>query len=206
MGPATYDPREYWLARGKVYKEQFRRDPEKQLQEAMLLNYLKDIASFETVLEVGCGFGRISDIILSNFPDVQEYVAADMSPDQLENARNYVTSDKILFIEADIQSLSIQKKHDLVISVDVLMHVFPKDIDQVMTKLVDVSRMHVVNVDYFEDSQPEQLASHNFMHQYEEIYKSLSSITSVTRVPIVKRRVFSLLDSRQSIFHATVAQ
>src|SRR5687767_5116400 len=77
----AYNPREYWLARGKVYKEQFKYDPEKQLQEEMLLDYLKRIPPFQTVLEIGCGFGRISNIILSNFPAIQEYVATDMSPD-----------------------------------------------------------------------------------------------------------------------------
>lgn len=203
---ATYNPREYWLARGKVYKEQFRRDPEKQLQEEMLLDYLKDIAPFKTVLEVGCGFGRISGMILSNFPDVQEYLATDMSPDQLENAKSYVKSDKIRFIESDIQSLKLDKKYDLVIAVSVLLHVLPEEVDQVMTKLVSLSKMHVVNVDYYEDNRPKQVAPHNFMHQYEAIYKSLPSVKSVKRVPIVKKKAFSVLDAKQSIFHSLIDQ
>ena len=65
------------------------------LQEQILVEYLRKNISFSTVLEVGCGFGRITKIILSNFPEVTEYVAVDLSPDQIENARNYVMgSDK----------------------------------------------------------------------------------------------------------------
>jgi hypothetical protein len=64
---ASYNPREYWLARGKVYKDQFKYDPEKLVQEQLLLDHLKGMPPFRSVLEVGCGFGRITNIIISIF-------------------------------------------------------------------------------------------------------------------------------------------
>lgn len=201
---ATYNPREYWLSRGKVYKDQFKHDSEKQLQEEFLLDYLKTIGPFQTILEVGCGFGRISDIVLSNFPDIQEYLAVDMSPDQLENAKRYVKSEKIEFMESDIQSLQPEKKYDLVIAVSVLLHVLPDEIDQVVAKLVSFSNNHVINVDYYEDSKPEHIAPHNFMHPYETIYKKMPSVKNVRRIPIVKKKMLSKLDIKQSIFHALI--
>jgi len=201
---ATYNPREYWLARGKVYKDKFKRNPDKQLQEEMLLDYLKGIGHFRTVLEVGCGFGRISKMILSNFPEIEEYVAVDMSPDQLENAKRYVNSDKIWFIESDIQSLQADKKYDLVIAVSVLLHVLPRDVDQVVAKLVSLSKLNVVNVDYYEEGPARQVAPHNFMHHYGTIYKNLPSVKSVRRIPIVKKKMLSLLNIKQSIFHAQI--
>jgi ubiquinone/menaquinone biosynthesis C-methylase UbiE len=203
---AAYNPREYWLARGKVYKNQFRRDREKQLQEEMLLNYLKTIGSFQTVLEVGCGFGRVSNMILSNFQQIREYVATDMSPDQLENAKHYVKSDKVRFMESDIQSLQLEKKYDLVIAVSVLLHVPPSEIEKVIAKLVSFSKMHVINVDYYEASMPKQIAPHNFLHQYEMIYKGLPSVRSIRQIPITKKKMFSMLDAKQSIFHVLVDQ
>lgn len=207
MTATSYNPREYWLARGKVYKEQFKHDPEKQLQEEALIDYLRTIdPPFQTILEVGCGFGRISKLILSNFPGIQEYLAVDMSPDQLENAKRYVKSDIIRFRESDIQSLQSDKKYDLVIAVSVLLHVLPSEIDQVVSKLVSFSKMHVVNVDYYENTKPKQIAAHNFMHQYETIYKGLPSVKSVKRIPIVQKKTFSMMDIKQSIFHAVVSQ
>jgi hypothetical protein len=64
----------------------------------------------------------------------------------------------------------------------------------------------VINVDYYEDAPPKQVAPHNFMHPYEGIYKSLPSVKSVKRVPIARKKAFSVLDAKQSIFHALVDQ
>ena len=201
---SAYNPREYWLARGKAYKDQFRYDPEKQLQEELLLDCLKSIPPFQTVLEIGCGFGRISNLILSNFPAIKEYVATDMSPDQLKTANTFVKSDKIRFIESDVQSLQLDKKYDLVIAVSVLLHILPDEIDQVMAKLAGLSATHIINVDYYEEGQIRQVASHNFLHPYEKIYKSLHRVVSVRRIPIVKKKMFSVVDAKQSVFHALV--
>jgi trans-aconitate methyltransferase len=203
---ASYNPREYWLARGKVYKDQFKYDPEKLLQEEVLLNHLKGMSAFHSVLEVGCGFGRITKLILSNFPDIKEYVAVDMSPDQLETAKSFVKSDKVRFVESDIQSLKLDRKFDLVIAVSVLLHILPSEIDQVIAKLVSFSKRHVINVDYYEEGKARQVASHNFMHHYETIYKGLPSIESVSRIPVVKKKVLSMLDAKMSVFHALVNQ
>jgi len=200
----AYNPREYWLTRGKVYKAQFKYDPEKQLQEQVLVGYLKSMPPFQTVLEIGCGFGRISNLVLLNFPAIQEHVATDMSPDQLETAKGFVKSDKVRFIESDIQSLQPDKKYDLVIAVSVLLHILPDEIDQAIAKMVSFSNKHVVNVDYYEEDKARQVAPHNFMHPYEAIYKSLPSVESVKRIPIIKKKMFSTLDAKQSIFHALV--
>jgi ubiquinone/menaquinone biosynthesis C-methylase UbiE len=201
---AAYNPREYWLARGKVYKEQFKYEPEKQLQEEVLVGYLKSIQPFQTVLEIGCGFGRISNLILSNFPAIEEYVATDMSPDQLESAKSSVKSHKIRFIESDIQSLQLDNKYDLVIAVSVLLHILSSEINQAITKMVSLSKKHVINVDYYEEGKVRRVAPHNFMHPYEAIYKSLPSVESVRRIAIVKKKLFSTLDAKQSVFHALV--
>jgi trans-aconitate methyltransferase len=168
----------------------------------VLLNHLKSMPPFHTVLEIGCGFGRITNLLLSNFPDIQEYVAMDMSPDQLENAKQFVKSDKIRFIESDIQSLKLDKKYDLVIAVSVLLHILPGEIDQVAAKFVSFSKRHVINVDYYEEGGAKQAAPHNFMHQYEKIYKSLPSVESVRRIPVVKKKALSMLDAKMSVFHA----
>ncbi|MGA8739384.1 MAG: hypothetical protein WB501_10195, partial [Nitrososphaeraceae archaeon] len=64
----SYIPREYWLERGKVYKQEFQYNKKFKLQEQTLVEYLKKNIPFSTVLEVGCGFGRITKILLSAFP------------------------------------------------------------------------------------------------------------------------------------------
>ena len=68
-----------------------------------------------TVLELGCGFGRITKLLLLNFPNIKEYLAVDLSQHQIENAKEYVRPQEIIikrrdkrtqFIVSNIQSLS----------------------------------------------------------------------------------------------------
>ena len=203
-----YIPKEYWLKRGKIYKEQFRHDKKKKLQEKMLIDYLKNVSPFLSVLEVGCGFGRITKLILSNFPTIKEYHAVDLSPDQIENAKEYVKTiplDKELdlkFIVSDVQSLQIDKKYDLVITSEMLLHILPSEIVEVMTKLVSFSKMHIINIDFYHET-PLKLAPHNFLHEYEKIYNKIPLVSKVKRIPIVKNGLFKI-DARQSIFHSLV--
>jgi|SRR6188472_768856 len=213
----TYNPKHYWTEQGKIYKEQFQYNKKFELQEQMLIDYLKrnvSLSSSSTVLEVGCGFGRITKLLLLNFPDIKEYLAVDLSPHQIENAKEYVRPKEIIkkeekanpdikFIVSDIQSLQVDKKYDLVIASEVLLHVLPSEINEVISKLVNLSNKHIVNIDWYEEKTPKRVAPHNFIHNYEEIYKNIPSITHVNRIPIEKKKgLLFKLDVKQSIFHA----
>lgn len=212
-----YIPNEYWSERGKKYKEEFRPNKKSELQERILFDYLVNItsssSSFSTVLEIGCGFGRITKLLLSNFPDILEYVAIDLSPDQIKNAKEYVRPvietkehNPLNFIVSDIQSFQGEKKYDLVISSQVLMHILPSQIEEVINKVVNMSNEHIINIDWYEEKIPRNIAPHNFIHQYEKIYKNMPTVSNVYRIPIVKRVYwFRPLDIKQSIFHACKA-
>src|ERR1700739_700925 len=208
-----YVPNEYWYERGKRYREEFRPNEKSALQEKILLDYLINISSFSsfsTVLELGCGFGRITKLLLSNFPDIQEYTAIDLSPDQIENAKEFVRSvietkehNPLTFIVSDIQSFQNDKKYDLVISAEVLLHILPSEIEQVMNKIVNMSNENVINIDWYQRKAPQNVAPHTFIHQYEKIYRSMPAVLDVYRIPIGKRDSwFRSLDVKQSIFHA----
>ena len=202
----SYVPKEYWLERGKVYKQEFQYNKKFKLQEQMLIDYLKKQVSFSTVLEVGCGFGRITKLLLSNFPEITEYVAVDLSPEQIENAKKYVLGvDKrtaLKFIVSDIQSLELDSKYDLVIAPEVLLHILPSEIKDVIARLEGWSKSNIVNIDWYEEVVPRKAAPHNFIHQYEEIYRQMPRVARVTRIPIIKSGMFSKFDTKQSIFHA----
>jgi len=202
----SYIPNEYWTQRGKDYKKNFKYDHKFELQEQILLEYLKKY-SFDSVLEVGCGFGRITKLLLTNFPEIKEYFAFDLSAHQVENAKiNINVMEKktnIQFAVSDIQSIQPSKKYDLVIASEVLMHVLPSEIEQIIQKLVSLSTKYVCNIDWFEEKIPKNAESFNFIHQYENIYNNISSIKSVYRIPILKKKGFlSKVDVKQSIFFA----
>lgn len=207
----SYNPTEYWIQQGRTYKDKFNYNKEFRLQEKMLLTYLNSISpKFRSVLEVGCGFGRITKLIISNHPDIQRYLAVDLSPDQIMNAEQYVKSgaDKnkasssgLSFTVSDINSLDLSDKYDLVLAVEVLLHILPSEIKGVMTKLVNLSNRHIINLDYYQEKMT-TLAPHNFLHQYRNIYEEIPSVAEVKRIPIKKTGILGI-DTKQSIFHAT---
>jgi ubiquinone/menaquinone biosynthesis C-methylase UbiE len=216
----NYNPSEYWHERGKVYQKNFKYDRDKRLQEKLLIKHLNDNIftsqeSVKSVLELGCGFGRVTKLLLTEFPVIKEYLAVDLSPHQLENAKKYIGSnnDKITFLLSDIQNLDTNnKKYDLVIISEVLLHIKPDEIDPIIKKIISLSKKHVVNIDWYEDTLPldyKKRATYNFIHQYEELYKKYtepSTTTTIKRIPIRKKNFLSSFDTRQSIFHVILEE
>ncbi len=209
----SYNPSEYWRERGKVYKKNFRYDKDKRLQEEFLLTHLSGISgSFKSVLELGCGFGRITNLLLINYDNITEYLAVDISPDQIENAKTLISSAKLSnkvkldFLVSDIQSLKLDKQYDLVILSEVLLHILPTEIDSIVNKLISMTKRHIINIDWYEDQPPKTQASHNFIHQYESIYKKYTEpSTRIERIPIKrKKKLLGTLDTKQSIFHVII--
>ena len=218
MEYTSYKPREYWIEQGKAYKDNFKYNNKFQLQEHFLIEYLANniftVNKSEqmSVLEVGCGFGRITRLVLENFgKSIAKYVAVDMSPDQISNAKQFVhesgKDENLEFVVSDIQSLGStgvsSEKYDLVLACEVLLHVLPSEIEQVVSQLTSMSSRYIVNVDWYEEELPKKIAPHNFIHKYEEIYSNIPSVKRVRRIPIVKKGLLSKLDTKQSIFHAS---
>jgi len=181
-----YQPFEYWKERGKVYQKEFVLSKDLELEEKILVDYLKGI-NFESVLEVGCGFGRITNKILSNF-QVKKYLAIDLSEDQIKNAKKLCVDFKnIQFRKSTIQAFKINEKFDLVLGVKVLLHVPPKEIESVIKKLIDLTSNHIVNVDFSSRFKPKIILPHNFVHKYKEIYSNDRRVNEVKEIPITEK-------------------
>jgi len=192
-----YNPEKYWLKRGKkfhkegLYNSEFYRD-----QETKLLNFLREL-QFETVLEFGCGFGRISKLILDNFP-LKKYQAFDLSPDNIENAKKMCEKFPHANFEVKkIEDFKSNESFDLVIGTETLMHVFPSDIDRLVSKLVGFAKLQMVNLDLYQIVPPEDRIPnpHDFFHSYPEIYKKIPKVSSFKRIKV---------NELQSIFLARI--
>jgi len=189
-----YKPEKYWLKRGKVYRKRFQSSEDTQKQEKKLIEVLNQF-KFETVLEFGCGFGRISKLLLDNFP-IKKYNAFDISPHQVNHASKLCEQfSNASFEVKQIQDFKSDKKFDLVIGVDVLMHILPAEIDDVIYKLAEFSKHHMVNSDWYVDIPPQKRIPnpHDFLHQYKKIYEKIPTVKSVERIPF---------NEQGSIFHA----
>ena len=156
------------------------------------MGFMADL--FESVLEFGCGFGRISRLLSENFK-IKHYKAFDLSQDQINNAKKLCKNYEIDFEVSSIQDYTDVKEYDLVIGVEILMHVPPELIVETIKKLNRFSKKYMINVDFYENPPKTKLAKHNFLHQYEAIYNQLEKPHAVSQIKI---------DERQSIFCATV--
>ena len=195
-----YEPVNYWQTRGKVfYKENPYEDKEWRGIEGQFISYISKL-KFESVLEFGCGFGRITSLMLKNFPNIKKYKAVDLSPHQIENAKKYVNNDKVEFEVSTIQDLDETKKYDLVIGFAVLMHVPPQEIEKVIKKLVNLSKKEIVHSDWDDRGQSKvSMAKFCFIHNYKNIYKNTCNIKNIKTETII-----DVKKEHASIFHVKV--
>jgi cyclopropane fatty-acyl-phospholipid synthase-like methyltransferase len=153
------------------------------------------------VLEVGCGFGRITKQLYENLrPSL--YHAFDISSHQIENAQKNLGSSNVEFFVSSIEDFVPTRRYDLVLAVEVLMHIPPESISVTVRKLVDASTHFIVNLDW---KVTDGVSSGNcFLHDYSSLYRALDCDVQVTRVK--QPPLHWLIKSRkndQSIFLAT---
>ena len=92
-GFLKYDTFKYWtMVEGPNYFYSWRIQHENtylfKLQCKTFINELRKL-EFKTILDYGCGYGRILKLIEINFPDRKLY-GCDISKHQLKNAKTYL--------------------------------------------------------------------------------------------------------------------
>jgi len=191
-----YKPTEYWTRRGINYQKEFVYSENVLRDEKYVIDYLKSL-SFGTVLEFGCGFGRVTKLVLENFP-IKKYKAFDISPTLISKAKTFCENfDNVSFEVSSIQDFQSDEKYDLAFGYTVLMHVKPKEIRRAMKNLVRLANNDVINFDWSQKHSPLIILKHNFLHGYKEIYESFEEVNSTT--------VSSTNYPKVKAFHAKIA-
>src|SRR5262245_51538644 len=125
----AFNVNQYWLKRGKSYIQEVLPQDYHRAQERFLLDVLDaGRVPLHKVLEIGCGFGRITKLLVQRFPETQ-ITALDLSPDQLANARHYCGEPvKITFQQYDFYSGAPfpGSSYDAAVAVEVFLH-HPQD-------------------------------------------------------------------------------
>lgn len=158
------EPLTYWRGRGRTYERDFR--PERYREQEAALETLLGRLDFSSVLDVGCGFGRVGEMVYRLRPDLETYVGVDISPEQLAAARRRVPRGTVVL--GDIRSLRQRSRFDLVLAVEVLMHVRPADIEAVVGRLCTLARRHLVTVDW--DAPHEAAGGYCWGHDYRSLF------------------------------------
>lgn len=164
----TYHPISFWREAGRRYEAEFETGPAYEAQEQALMALLEGLR-FRSVLEVGCGFGRITRLIAGRWPDVA-ITALDLSPDQLAATGAKVPGAEL--VESTFEDFDPgARRWDLVLASEFLMHVPPESIAEVVAKLRDLTTRDVVTVDWAVPYPPERpIADFNFCHDYAALY------------------------------------
>ena len=93
-----------------------------------------DLRGDETVLDAGCGTGRVTQALLERLPRGR-VIAVDGSPSMIEQARERLPHDRVEFLVADLAALVLPQPVDAVLST-ATFHWVP-DHDALFTRLHD---------------------------------------------------------------------
>ncbi len=91
------------------------------------LNFLNEFLNsrnFSSVLEIGCSTGLLPKFMMKNFPNL-EYTGIDLSPQSLELAKQNFKPGN--YISGDFLKMNIDDDYELIISLDVVDHVYDPD-------------------------------------------------------------------------------
>jgi malonyl-CoA O-methyltransferase len=90
----------------------------KRMAHRLLLSLRDRVFNPSRILELGCGTGYLTQLLLEYFPQA-EMVAVDLSPERIEAARERVTpASRVRFITADVEEADLSNlgSFDLIIS------------------------------------------------------------------------------------------
>lgn len=160
------------------YSRYFRTGEAYQKQEQSLVNFLKTL-QFDSVLEIGASFGRITKLIQENFHP-KRFLAIDPAPD----VQRY---DEVEFWQVPIEGLNTTERFDLVIAVETLMHI--KHYQHVLDMMKKFSKKYVIHLDYHEKIPAWPLGEGNYLHEFEGIKLPISTNQAIFYYEMQKARM-----------------
>ena len=208
-----YEPKKYWSERGKSYWRglYFLRSPETLKTYFLYMPILKYLLREEikrikprTLLEVGCGPGRLFDF----YKGIPEVYCVDFSPVMLKRAQDLITKRRyknIKLFGMKAQNLGFtEDQFDIVLTSNVLLHIPPESIEKSISELVRVSSEHILCVEYAVDTEKfaGQLRLKErqdrkreivfcFLHNYPDLFgKKKARMVKAVNIPFIKQKMF----------------
>lgn len=140
----AFDPDAYWRDSGP-YLATESVSPEHQATEAILRELLWEIRPIRSVIDVGCGQGRLARMLAQELPEAA-YTGMDLGQAQLDGTRQAQPNGT--FILSRLQDYQGEQKYDLAIASEVLLHIPPADIAKACANLKALSAKWLITVDW----------------------------------------------------------
>ena len=151
-----FNQADYWKKRGGDYYKNHLNETEEfeyfRKQEVFLMNKIKEEFSrnsISSVLEIGCGYGRITEKLLHYFDSsIREYKGIDISQGQIDNAKKYLKDHNVRF-EPDFEVANFFEykdpvKYDMVFSAEVFYHFEPEQIEEALKISLSLTNKYLV--------------------------------------------------------------
>jgi ubiquinone/menaquinone biosynthesis C-methylase UbiE len=174
----NYFPAQFWRDMGEKYRKRFRPLVSKEgkgdpLDEnVQVLVPRLGIFQPKTILEIGCGFGRLIPFVLHAISSIERFHGVDFSRTMLDDVPNYIEGlaeplkKKITLTEADVTEGLPFENHsmDMVYTHVCLTHIPPPYIEGVIREIDRVARSCVIHVERFEF-----MYEHAFQHRWSHL-------------------------------------
>jgi SAM-dependent methyltransferase len=162
-----FNPRTYWPAMGPWLAGPGAVSPEHIQVEAILMDLLPSLNPIHSVLDVGCGRGRLASLLGDALP-AAHYTGLDIGEAQTQ-ATQAVRSDGVVF-KTPIQDFDNKHNYDLILCSEVLMHIPPNEIEQVAKKLLKMAVKYIVLIEWTQPIGDVQPAEWNWIHDYRALF------------------------------------
>lgn len=192
---APFNVNQFWLERGETYFDENFPQSYHQLQERFLCDVLRaGKVPMTRVLELGCGFGRITQLLARRYPRAEIH-ALDISPDQLARARKLCAGHRhVTFSQQDFCSEEPfpNGKCDTAVAVEVFLHLPVESVVKTLERLRDTARF-IVHVDWSEEwrwATPEHARVHNYRQLHEQAGLRCAAFTLPEKVEGLQQQLF----------------
>lgn len=160
-----------------------------QYQEKVFREYISNnLSGIKSVLELGVGTGRMLRIVTDELhPPIYDGVDIRMDSRIKPMLNNWYQVD-ITSKEFDFIFAGKWGEYDLILASEVLMHIKPNDIENVIKKLSKIGKQ-IINIDWNFDYAKSEWC---FIHDYDSLYKKYGG-------KMVDRK--DMKNIQQSLFH-----
>lgn len=192
----SFDVHDFWLKRGRGYREEQQSAAYHQVQEQFLLQVIEAGGlPIHRVLELGCGFGRISRRVAERFPSAN-ITAFDLSQAECEDARQHCAGLPNVTIQAhDFYSprpFPGGGDWDTTIAVEVFLHHTAPLLRVLLRRIANQTRF-IVNIDWSETwswPTPEHVRVHDYVALYHEAGLQCAAFVLPQKVAGLQQRLF----------------
>jgi 2-polyprenyl-3-methyl-5-hydroxy-6-metoxy-1,4-benzoquinol methylase len=165
--PEGWDPRKYWADMGPWLAGPGAHTKEHKETEKQLRGILRTLGPIRSVLDVGCGRGRLASVLAKVLPHAQ-YTGIDVGMEQAMATLN-VRPDGETHAVA-LQDFYPGATYDLVLASEVLLHIPPDEIEHAVDRLFKLSAKWIVTIDWTEPIPGVEPAYWNWIHDYSSLF------------------------------------